>query len=111
MADDCIFCAIVAGTIPSETITTDDEFIAIRDIAPKSDVHLLVMPREHHANLDEWIAAGGSSDRMLAFVAAVAQDARVAGRYRLITNVGPKAGQVVPHLHWHILAGDSLPGF
>jgi histidine triad (HIT) family protein len=85
--------------------------VAFDDLHPKAGTHVLVIPREHHDDLDAWIASGGSSDRMLAFVARVAQELGVSGRYRLITNVGPDAGQVIPHVHWHILAGAGMPGF
>ena len=111
MSSDCVFCRIASGELPSDVVRSDDEFLAFRDVQPRAKTHVLVMPREHHQDLDAWLAAGGSSDRMLAFVAAVAADLDVSGRYRLITNVGESAGQVVPHLHWHVLAGTKLPGF
>ena len=111
MTDSCVFCRIASGELPSDVVGSDDEFIAFRDVQPRAKTHLLVMPRMHHENLDTWIEAGGSSDRMLTFVRAVAAEEGVAGRYRLITNVGDAAGQVVQHLHWHILAGTKLPGF
>lgn len=107
---DCVFCNIAKGFAPAEKRLEDDEFIAFDDLFPKAETHLLVIPREHHENLDAWIAAGGSSDRMLQFVARAAEAAGVAGGYRLITNVGSEAGQIIYHVHWHILAGD-LPAF
>jgi histidine triad (HIT) family protein len=103
---DCVFCNIASGFAPAEIRLQDDEFVAFDDLFPKASTHLLVIPREHHENLDEWVAAGGSSDRMLAFVARAAQAAGVAGGYRLITNVGAEAGQIIFHAHWHVLAGD-----
>jgi histidine triad (HIT) family protein len=108
---DCVFCKIVAGEIPADIVADTDEFIAIRDVQPRAKTHVLVMPRTHVDDLDAWLATGGSSDRMLAFVTGVAVQLDVAGRYRLITNIGEDAGQTVPHLHWHILAGPRLPGF
>lgn len=110
----CIFCRIAAGELPSEIVHQDDEFLAIRDIAPKADTHVLVLPRAHHAHLDAWLADAARAEptaRMLAFVRDTAAALDVAGRYRLITNVGADAGQEVPHLHWHVLAGSRLPGF
>jgi histidine triad (HIT) family protein len=107
---DCVFCNIVRGHAPAEVRCEDEEFLAFDDLFPKAETHLLVVPRAHHANLDEWIDAGGSSDRMLAFVSRAAREAGVAGRYRLVTNVGRDAGQLIYHVHWHVLAGD-LPAF
>ena len=103
---DCVFCNIVKGFVPAEIRVEDDEFLAFVDLYPKADTHLLVIPRAHHENLDAWIDAGGSSDRMLAFAARAAREAGVAGGYRLVTNVGRDAGQLIFHAHWHLLAGD-----
>ena len=111
MSDDCVFCQIAAEQLPSDVVRSDEEFLAFRDVQPRAATHVLVVPREHHEDLDGWVARGGSSDRMLAFVRAVAADLDVSGRYRLVTNVGEDAGQVVPHLHWHVLSGPRLPGF
>ena len=111
MTDACVFCRIVSGELPSDVVASDAEFVAFRDVQPRAATHVLVVPRSHHPHLDEWIAAGGSSDRMLAFVRDTARELDVAGRYRLVTNVGEGAGQVVDHLHWHVLAGPRLPGF
>lgn len=109
--ESCVFCQIVAGTLPSEIVCRDEHFVAFRDIAPKASTHLLIVPRSHVCDLDQWVDEKGSSDSMLAFVRQVGRDLGVSGRYRLITNVGSAAGQVVFHLHWHMLAGDDLPGF
>lgn len=111
MHDSCVFCRIASGELPSDVVRSDDEFLAFRDVQPRAETHVLIVPREHHDHLDAWLASGGSGDRMLAFVRDVARDLGVAGRYRLITNVGEAAGQVVPHLHWHVVAGRALPGF
>jgi histidine triad (HIT) family protein len=111
MDETCVFCRIASGELPSDVVRADDEFLAFRDVQPRAATHVLVVPRAHHDHLDAWLAAGGSSDRMLTFVRDVAADLEVSGRYRLITNVGEGAGQVVPHLHWHVVAGSRLPGF
>lgn len=111
MTEPCVFCSIASGELRSDIVRSDEEFVAFRDVQPRAATHVLVVPRSHHADLDAWIAAGGSSDRMLAFVRAVAIDEDIAGKYRLVTNVGEDAGQVVAHLHWHLLSGPRLPGF
>ncbi|MCW2961597.1 MAG: histidine triad protein [Thermoleophilia bacterium] len=102
----CVFCNIVKGFAPAEIQVEDDEFIAFTDLFPKARTHVLIVPRAHHEDLDAWVDAGGSSDRMLAFVARVARELGVAGQYRLVTNVGAEAGQIIFHQHWHVLAGD-----
>ena len=107
---DCVFCNIAKGFAPAAKVLEDEEFLAFDDLFPKASTHVLVVPRVHHENLDEWVAGGGSSDRMLAFVGRVAQEAGIAGHYRLITNVGRDAGQVIFHVHWHLLSGE-LPAF
>jgi histidine triad (HIT) family protein len=103
---DCVFCNIAKGFAPADIRLEDDEFVAFVDLFPKADTHLLVIPREHHENLDEWVDGGGSSDRMLAFVSRLAREQGVAGNYRLITNVGRDAGQLIFHVHWHVLSGE-----
>jgi histidine triad (HIT) family protein len=109
---DCIFCAIAAGEVPAEVIFEDDDFVAFRDTRALAPVHVLVIPREHVASLDE---AGALSDevssRALEFIAATARSAGVAqSGYRVITNTGPDAGQEVKHLHWHVIGGTRLGG-
>ena len=105
---DCLFCKLVRE---GDHDHAADGFVAIRDIAPKAPVHLLVLPARH---VDTFREIGAFPDeeaaRMLAFVA---ETAAVAGLedYRVIVNVGPGGGQTVFHLHWHVLGGASLPGF
>jgi len=108
---DCVFCQIVAQALPADIVAEDREFLAFRDQQPRAQTHVLVVPKVHVDDLDAWRGTGGSGDRMLAFVSAVAGQLGVAGRYRLVTNVGEDAGQTVQHLHWHVLAGPRLPGF
>ena len=104
---DCLFCRLVAG---GDHVHAADGFVAIRDIAPKAPVHLLVLPERH---IDTFRDIGELPDeeaaRMLRFVA---DTARVAGLedYRVVVNVGPGGGQTVFHLHWHLLGG-ALPEF
>jgi histidine triad (HIT) family protein len=84
-------------------------FLAIRDIAPKAPVHVLVLPERHVSTLREVAAFDGQESKdMLEFVAEAAAAAGVED-YRVIVNVGPQAGQTVFHLHWHILGGKALP--
>jgi histidine triad (HIT) family protein len=108
-AEDCVFCRIVRGELPAEIVGRSDGFLAIRDIAPKAPVHLLVLPEQHLESFREIDALDeGRSHRMLAFVAETAREAGLED-YRVIVNVGPGAGQTVFHLHWHVLGGRELP--
>ena len=102
-----MFCNIVKGFAPADIRLEDDEFVAFDDLFPKAPKHVLIVPRAHHANLDVWVEAGGSSDRMLAFASRVAAELDAEGSYRLITNVGADAGQIIFHVHWHLLAGPN----
>ncbi|MHB8870178.1 MAG: HIT domain-containing protein [Thermoleophilia bacterium] len=107
---DCIFCKIIRGEIPSTPVVEDEEFVAIRDIAPKAAQHVLVMPREHLASLDQVDAwTDGRGQRLLAFIvrAAGVVGIRDSG-YRVITNVGADGRQEVDHIHFHVLGGERL---
>ena len=107
---DCIFCKIASGEIPAERVIEDPGFIAIRDIQPKAPQHVLVIPREHVASLndvDVWNRGHGQD--LLSFVvkAAEAVGIRETG-YRVVVNTGRDARQVVQHLHVHVMGGADL---
>lgn len=108
--EDCIFCRIIGGDIPSTPVLEDEEFIAIRDIAPKAAEHVLVMPREHLGSLDEIDAwSDGRAQRFLAFTVKTAEALGIRGSgYRVITNVGRDGRQEIDHLHFHVLGGERL---
>ena len=110
MAEKGIFQKIIDGDIPATKVYEDDGFIAIKDIAPKAPVHLLVIPKTLSARLDEMLDAQGAGDVGGLFGAAV-KVARAQGLkdYRWVVNVGPGAGQEVFHTHVHILAGWAHP--
>jgi len=107
---DCLFCRIAAGEAPAEFVLENDEFMAIQDKFPKAPVHVLVMPRRHIAWLNDIGAEdGGFCQRMLAFIVEVAGVLGVQeSGYRVITNVGSGGGQVIFHLHWHLIAGRPV---
>jgi histidine triad (HIT) family protein len=106
--DACLFCSLVAT---AEPVHRSDGFVAIRDLHPKAETHLLVLP-ERHVDTFRDVAAFPDQEaaRMLRFVAASADKAGL-DDYRVIVNVGPGGGQTIFHLHWHVLGGPSLPGF
>ena len=102
MQPDCLFCKLVRE---GEHVARTDGFVAIRDINPKADTHLLVLPERHvdtFRDIDAFPA--GESKRMLEFVAQTARGAGLED-YRVLVNVGPGGGQTIFHLHWHVLGG------
>lgn len=110
MAEDCIFCKIIAGEIPSDIIYQDEDIIAFPDISPAAPVHLLVISRKHIPSLLELTEAETELMGKMVLVAnRLAGEQGIAGDgYRLVVNCGPNGGQVVPHLHVHILGGGKL---
>ena len=111
MTADCIFCKIHRGELPATVVNSAEGLIAIEDINPKADVHLLVIPERHTETFRE-IATLSEAEgkRMLDFVAETAKSAGL-DEYRLMIFCGAGAGQTVFHLHWHILGGrmSGLP--
>jgi len=109
---DCIFCKIVTGEIPSDTLYQDEEAIAFRDINPQAPVHVLIIPREHVASLADLTES--RSTLMGHMVDVANQLAKKEGvsesGYRLAINCGEQGGQLVPHLHLHLLGGRQLSG-
>lgn len=108
--DSCLFCKLAAGEIPSAKVYEDANVYAFRDIAPQAPVHILVIPKTHIASVQE-LDAGNidlASACLLAIPKIAAQEGLLPGGYRVVSNCGPDAGQTVPHLHFHILAGTRL---
>lgn len=110
MRNDCLFCGIADGEIPSDQVHADDLVVAFRDIAPRAPVHVLVIPREHvksAADLGEDRAP--LVGRIFAVAAEVARANGIAGDgYRVVTNVGANGGQTVAHLHFHVMGGREF---
>ena len=103
---DCIFCKIVRGDAPATTVARTDGLVAIEDINPKADVHLLVIPERHLETFrDVSVFSEREAKRMVDFVAETAKGVGLE-EYRLMVFVGAGAGQTVFHLHWHILGGQ-----
>lgn len=109
MNDDCLFCKIVAKEIPSEVVRETDAVLAFRDINPGAPTHVLVIPKDHIASARELGEAEGSLiGEIFSVIAAIADEEGLDGHYRVVTNVGEKAGQSVFHLHFHLLGGRSF---
>ena len=107
---DCLFCRIVAGDIPADVVRESSRTLAFRDIAPQAPTHVLVIPKEHHADVASLLAADPAlAVDLLREAHAVAVDEGVAERgYRVLFNTGPDAGQTVHHAHAHVLGGREL---
>ena len=109
---DCIFCQIVDGKIPSDTVYQDDEVLAFRDINPRAPVHLLVIPKKHVASLNQLTEKEMPlMGRMVSVANQLAKREGISeSGYRLVINCGREGGQLVPHLHLHLLGGRQLLG-
>ena len=106
---DCLFCRIRKGDIPSAKVYEDELCYAFRDIAPQAPTHILVIPKEHIASAAEITAENAAlAAHILAVLPRIAAAEGLTGGWRIVSNVGPDAGQTVPHLHFHILGGQRL---
>ena len=110
MSESCVFCRIIAGDIPGDFVYRDDEIVAFRDINPVAPTHILIVPRLHIASLqDLGQEHEGLLGRMILRAKALAEEEGVAHRgYRLVINSGVEGGQMVPHLHLHLIGGRRL---
>lgn len=108
--ENCLFCKIAAGEIPSNKLYEDETLLAFYDIDPQAPVHFLVIPKQH---IDSAAALTEEHATLLGHIyAVIAEQCRKLGvaenGYRVVTNVGQDGGQSVKHLHFHVLAGRSL---
>lgn len=109
--EDCIFCKIIKGEIPSKKVYEDDKVVAFYDISPIAKIHVLVIPKIHMASLQD--LKEENKDLLYHIFEKINEVAKIVGvdktGYRVISNVGEDAGQAVKHLHFHILGGEKLP--
>jgi histidine triad (HIT) family protein len=107
---ECIFCKIVAGQIPADVVFQGKDFIAFRDIHPQSPKHILIVPKAHIASLAEVSSKQqGLIGQLLLVAKEIAEKEGIAASgYRVAINCGPDGGQLVPHLHLHLLGGRRL---
>ncbi|MEO3947394.1 histidine triad nucleotide-binding protein [Gorillibacterium sp. CAU 1737] len=107
---DCLFCQIIAGESPCRKVYEDEEVLVFHDLLPAAPVHVLIIPKAHVASMNE------VKEEQLSVLAAIHRAAQIAARelgidrtgYRLVNNCGSDAGQVIPHLHYHLLGGKKL---
>jgi len=104
----CLFCRIIAKEIPATIVAESAQALAFRDIAPQAPVHVLVIPKQHVASLDE-VRDAAMLGEIAMLAQQVARDLGVAeSGYRVVMNTGADGGQTVHHLHLHLLGGRSL---
>jgi histidine triad (HIT) family protein len=108
--ENCIFCKIAAGQIPSKIVYQDENVVAFEDINPQAPYHMLLIPRRHIASMADLTAQDGPMlVDLLTTAAKLARDLGFdKGGYRLVANVGPDAGQSVFHLHFHLMGGRKF---
>ena len=108
--EDCLFCKIVNGTIPSSKVYEDAEVVAFDDIHPMAPVHVIVIPKKHIATLLDVTAE--NMNVVNAMVVAALEVARIKGiderGFRTVINCNEEGGQVIFHLHMHVLGGKKL---
>ncbi|HVA90915.1 MAG TPA: histidine triad nucleotide-binding protein [Chloroflexota bacterium] len=108
MSDQCIFCKIVAGEIPSARVLDHERVIAFRDVNPQAPTHVLVVPRAHVPGLAELPARDPLWNELLNAVQEVVRAEGLAQGFRVVVNQGGDGGQTVQHLHLHVLGGRAL---
>ncbi len=107
--ENCLFCKIIEGLIPSSKVYEDEKILAFRDINPQAPVHVLVIPKTHIACVDEINEENADIVAYIfSHIPSIAKKAGITDGYRVISNCGPDACQTVPHLHFHILGGAPL---
>ena len=108
--ENCLFCKIIAGDIPSTKVYEDDLCYAFRDIAPQAPTHVLVVPKTHIADCNGITAENSAVvAHIFQVIPQIAKAEGLENGYRVITNIGEDGGQAVKHLHFHILGGKKLP--
>jgi histidine triad (HIT) family protein len=104
----CIFCAIAGGEIPATVVHETDSVVAFRDLKPVAPVHVLVIPRQHYANVRELSADPAMAAELLQVVDAVAEAEGLTEGFRLVFNTGGHGGQEVDHVHAHVIGGRQM---
>ena len=107
--ENCLFCKIAAGVIPSTKVYEDELCYAFRDIAPQAPTHILVVPKAHIESVNGITAENSAVvAHIFQVIPAIARAEGLEEGYRVVSNCGPNAGQTVFHLHFHILGGKAL---
>ena len=108
MIENCVFCMVAAGNFPTKFLHENEHVVAFDDISPQAPVHVLIIPREHYADMGDAVPAEVAA----ALFAAVPEVAKIKGidesGYRVIVNCGRDANQTVGHLHLHVMGGRAM---
>jgi len=112
MVDECLFCRIISREIPSDIVYQDDEFLAFKDIHPQAPTHILIIPKTH---FDSLVEISDQQEKLMGRLVIIAKklaekEGVAKSGYRLVLNCGAEGGQVVPHLHLHLIGGRKLDG-
>ncbi|MDE5601517.1 MAG: HIT domain-containing protein [Clostridia bacterium] len=107
--ENCIFCKIIKGDIPSTKIYEDDDMLIIKDVNPQAQIHYLLFPKEHYANIVEMTDAQAQTlAKCIKKLSTMVYELGLADGFRLVSNKGKHGCQSVEHLHIHILGGEQL---
>jgi histidine triad (HIT) family protein len=107
--ENCLFCKIINGEIPSEKVYEDEEILAFKDIHPKAPVHILVIPKKHISSAMEIEEQDEALiGKMFTVIKKLAKEFGLENGYRIVNNCGSDGGQEVMHLHLHLLGGKKL---
>lgn len=110
MATECVFCRIASGQLQTTKVDETDQVLAFRDMNPQAPTHVLLIPKQHLADSAEWLRPehGPMLSQVFHLASRIARAEGLGGGWRLVTNVGPDAGQSVFHLHFHLLGGRPM---
>ena len=107
-APGCLFCRIVAGEVPATVVAENEAAVAFRDLDPRAPVHVLVVPRDHHADVAQVAAADPALLAAVVLLGNEVAEQECDGQFRLVFNTGAEAGQSVFHMHGHVIGGTPL---
>lgn len=107
--DDCLFCKITKGEIPSDKVYEDETVFAFRDIDPQAPTHVLVIPKQHIRSADDVTPENSAViSHIFEVIAIIAKQEGLTNGYRVVNNCGDSAGQTVKHLHFHLMGGRDF---
>ncbi|GAB6180063.1 HIT domain-containing protein [Desulfotomaculum defluvii] len=106
---ECIFCKIIAGEIPSQVVYQDEKVFAFKDIAPAAPIHILIIPKKHISSLNDLgVEDAALMGHIVGTAAKLAKEFGLDKGYRLVSNCGEDGGQTVYHIHFHLLGGRQM---
>lgn len=104
---DCIFCRILKGEVKAEILAENDSFFCIKDINPKSRVHILIISKEHKSNFIDYFGSHDIAD-LVEIIKIIKDKFSLENGYKIVTNTGKDGGQSIDHFHVHILGGEPI---